>query len=210
GSRGGVTAVAFSPDGGLLAVGSADTTVLLFDVRAVAVGRPWPQVALEPNELPKLWDELGSENAPSAMQALWKLLGAPEEAIKFLQENWGKLAPVEQHLKKLLADVDSKKFSVRDKAAQDLAKYGLEGKPHLEKAIKENSALEVRLRLEKVLEKLAEHETGQRFRAGRVIQVLEYLGNPAARQILQSLARDASKYRAGQEAQRALDRMAGR
>src|SRR5262249_57332236 len=63
--QGGVRDLAFSPDGKLLASGSNDTTVLLWDMTRVRRARP-PPVNLSARELDALWADLPRAHAAPA------------------------------------------------------------------------------------------------------------------------------------------------
>jgi WD40 repeat protein len=209
GHRGAVTALAFSADNTHLAAGGSDTTVLVYNVAAVAANRAWPVTKLDIKDMNKVWDDLGSADAHAAYKALWTLVGAPvDDTRAFFKDRSGLLAPSEQRLKQLLEDLDAKKFSVREKAIKDLAGFGLEVKPFLEKLLEKEATLEVRLRIEKVLPTLEAQDGIQRLRVQRAVQALEYINTPASKEILEGLAKEAPKFRAGQEARRALERLA--
>ena len=83
--------------------------------------------------------------------------------------------------------------------------------PACRKALEGNPPAEVRRRLEPLLEKLArearELPPGQR-RGLRALEVLERIGTPEARALVQQLAAGAADARLTLEAQAALKRMA--
>jgi RNA polymerase sigma factor (sigma-70 family) len=71
----------FSPDGKTLASKSLDTTVLVWDVLARPPGRPAPHSAAE---VRALWDDLASEDAGRAFDAVALLAAAPPDAMTLL------------------------------------------------------------------------------------------------------------------------------
>ena len=92
----------------------------------------------------------------------------------------------------LIADLDDDRFQVREKATQQLARLGPSAAGALKQALAGRSSLEVRRRIEGLLEPL---ETTERLRAWRAIEVLEYIGSTDAQEILEtlSLGNDAAR-----------------
>jgi WD40 repeat protein len=84
GHMGQVRCLRFSRDGWLLASGGDDTTVLLWDAArlrapAVEAQKPGEQVA-------KLWDDLGSEDAALSFRAIRALSSGGEEVAAWIRE----------------------------------------------------------------------------------------------------------------------------
>jgi WD40 repeat protein len=199
-----VVSLAFLPDGKSLATGMMDSTVLVWDLSAIA-----KEVVpdLDAKTLATLWSDL-SEEPPRAYQAIWALGDSPKQALPFLKE---RLKPVEEvdpkQIRQLLADLDSDQFASREKAAKELAKLGERIHPALRKVLEGQPSEEVRTRLKAILEEPAV-PSGETLRTLRAIQVLERIGTDEAREVLKKLAAGAEGARETQEAKETLARLA--
>src|SRR5204863_8849452 len=71
GHRAPITAMTFSPDGSILATGSADTTILLWDVRGQLL--PNLKAKLDDSALEQLWSELSVDDAGGTFRAIRQL-----------------------------------------------------------------------------------------------------------------------------------------
>jgi WD40 repeat protein len=205
----GVQCLAFSADGRAVASGGGDATVLVWDVtgrRANGRAQPAPLGAAERE---RLWHDLGGD-AAKAHEAVWRLATAPEDAVPLLQK---RLSPVQepdhQRIVRLITELASERFAVRDKATAALASLGELAEVELRHALDEPPLLEVRQRLERLLAKCSPWmiPSGERLRQLRALAALEYLGTPPARQLLESLAKGTPRARLTQEAQAALRRL---
>jgi hypothetical protein len=161
-------------------------------------------------ELSRLWADLGSEDAAKADRALWTLVAVPERSVPLLKQQ---LAPAKpdpkraEKLSKLIADLDSEDFAVRDKADTDLAKLGVLAEPALKKALTANPSLEVRRRIESLLEPFSNNWPGMPLETWRALAVLERIGSDDARQVLEGLAKGDADARLTQEAAVAVERL---
>ncbi|HYV39989.1 MAG TPA: sigma-70 family RNA polymerase sigma factor, partial [Gemmataceae bacterium] len=114
--QGDVFSLAFAPNGRTLASAGADSTIILWDL----TGQPKP-TALSPKDLDALWSDLAAD-ASKAEKAIWQLAFAPKQSLPFLKERMlVPPAPAEQ-LAKLIADLDSDRYAVRQEAVQALEK----------------------------------------------------------------------------------------
>jgi hypothetical protein len=134
------------------------------------------------------------------------MVAAREAAVRFLAN---RLRPVPTdlgaHVRKLIADLDSAEFPVRKAALRELEKVGADAEPALRRALKGTPSTEVRRRVTGLLERLSGVPSPE-LRRGRALQVLELVGTPEARRLLESLARGAPEARLTQEAEAALRR----
>jgi hypothetical protein len=206
-----VSALAFSPDGRLLATGSKDGTILLRDATSLARHRP-PPIPSAPRALDALWADLAGSDAAIACEALWTLVRRPDESLPLLRKHLKPVLPPDsERIAHLIADLDSDKFAVRQKAAAELERLGELAEAAIRKALAGKRVLEVRRRLEPLLDKVERaNYSPEQLREFRAVAVLERIGTPAARQLLDRLARGAEETRLTRDARDALARLARR
>jgi HEAT repeat protein len=191
---------------------------LLCRIEPEAVARVWHASSLRCNGEPPahseeewdaLWEEL-ARDAVTAHRACWTLVSDGNLAVRFLGE---RLRPISSaspgHLARLIADLDSDDFGMREKASRELAKLREVAEPPLRQTLAEPPSAEVRRRVGGLLERL-EPAAGERLREARSIAVLEDIASPEARRVLQALAAGAPEARLTQEAKAALGRLAVR
>jgi WD40 repeat protein len=198
--------LAFSPDGRRLASGLEDSTLLIWDVGS----RPGQQNGeLGAKDAAQAWTDLAGSNGPRAFRARWALAAAPDTAVSFLQKRLQPIQPAEsKHLQRLIANLDDKRFPVRQEAQKELEQIGELAAPALKKALTEKSSLEVRQRIDGLLAKLRGPVTRpEMMRAVRAVAVLEDVATPQARKLLEALSEGAPEARLTQEAKTALTRL---
>src|SRR5439155_3174897 len=184
-----INSVAFSPDGKQLASASGDTTALVWDVAGLTA----PAVAvkaLPAEEIETRWAALLSNDGGKAFEAICDLSASPKEAVALLAQHLKPAEAVEPEvIAKLIADLDSDQYKLRQKAHADLLKIGERAVPAIEKALSAQPPLETKTRLETLREKMTTMTLqGDKLQACRAIEVLERIGSPEARQALQALA----------------------
>jgi RNA polymerase sigma factor (sigma-70 family) len=209
GHRGWVLGVAFSPDGRRLVSGSGDTTALIWDV-ARYTQRGSTRARLSADEVRSAWEDLAGE-AGKAYHAIGALAAAPEQAVPFLAERLKPaVAPDLKRVEGLLAQLDSKRFADREAATRELENLGGLAEPAARRALADKPQLEVKRRLEALLEKMdAVAPSPGEVRAVRAVEALEHAGTPAARRLLADLAAGVPEARQTREARAALGRLAG-
>jgi HEAT repeat protein len=164
-----------------------------------------------PNELERLWADLCSDDPLRARQAITALAARAPQTLPFLQKQLMPVAAAEPHrLAVLIGELDSSRFQVRQSAAQMLEKIGEPAGPSLRKALAARPSSEVSRRIEQILELHKEqrlHPSPSQRRLERAIEVLEEIGNPAARRLLTTLAQGAPEARLTRDAKGALNRL---
>ena len=110
-----------------------------------------------------------------------------------------------------LRDLSSANFAVRQQAAVELEKSGEQAAHFFQEALKKPSSLEVKRRLETLLEKLERtlEDPGQ-IRVYRCLVLLERIGTPEARKLLIELSQGAPAAWLTTEAGYSLKRFQGR
>jgi WD40 repeat protein len=206
-------AVAFAPDGRTLAsAGFGDCAILIWDLTGLLQAGRLPAVPLQGPELVRLWDDLADADPATAYRALWSMTAGEKQAVPFLKRRLRPIEPVDLgRLDKLIKDLDSDQFALREQATQELRRAAELAAPRLRETIERRPSLEVRVRAERLLRELEWPVLApERLRTGRAIQVLENVGTAKAQQILQMLAKGAPDAMLTQEAKVALQRLAKR
>lgn len=203
---GGVTALAFTPDGKTLISGGGDTTLLLWDIFGVAKNN---HRTLPTNrDLEVLWTDLLESDGTKAHQALCGLIAAQAEGARFLK---GKLHPAkacdEKRLGRLIADLDNNEFAVRERASQELLGFDETAVPMLKKALAGKPSEEAHRRLAEVVKALEGPVSGEGLRALRALEGLEHIGTPEARQVVKTLSQGTSEASLTREAKATLKRL---
>jgi RNA polymerase sigma factor (sigma-70 family) len=203
GHEGGVVSLLFSPDGKHLFSGGTDTTVLAWDLTRLSTPRPASADRQPPQAIENLWGDLAASDAERAFAAMRKLAACPDQAVALIQEHVRPAAPPDDaRLARLIADLHSDRFERRRQAQAELDALGELAGPALRQALADEPPLEVRQRLERLLARLAAAPAAQRLRELRAVELLEYIGTPTARKVLDDLA--------GGDATARLTRLAGR
>jgi hypothetical protein len=163
-----------------------------------------PQTAKATNET--LWQDLASEDAVAAYEAVCALAGRKD--VAFLAS---RVRPVEatsaDKISQLVADLDNREFAVRERARRALEEVEELAQPQLRKAMAESASLEVRRRVETLLSKLeASPPSAKTVQAIRAVEALERIATPEARQLLKKLANGAREARLTHEAKASLER----
>src|SRR5439155_22908694 len=138
--------LAFAADGKTVVSGGSDTTVLVWDPVTLLKDLPKRERAeLADDAVESLWNDLASEDAAKAAQAVLKLAAAPAQAVPLLAERLQPAAPVDAaQLERWIGDVDSEKYAARREAAVNLVKAGDQAVPALQKVLAAQPTIETR------------------------------------------------------------------
>jgi len=190
--------VAFSPDSRTVFTAADDGQSFLWDLRPGTI-RQTPK---------QQWDALISDKADLAFRTVWALSDDARGAVAMLRPRIVPVAiPDIQRIHKLIADLGSDEFPVRDAAHQGLSKYGAAAAPALKAALKKSPVLETQRRLKRLLAQM-EHETSpEELREIRAIQCLELAGTGGAQALLRHWAEGAPGARLTENARSALGRV---
>jgi hypothetical protein len=136
------------------------------------------------------WAELAGSDPIQALAALLTMADEPEAAVKLVA---ARVKPVRANPKQIdlwIADLDSPHFAARTRASAELEWIVDFAQPQLRKALENQPSLELKRRLERVLEALpsgGESSFPARVQAVRAIAFLEHVGSEDARRLLQTL-----------------------
>jgi hypothetical protein len=195
--------VAFSPDDRTLATTTWRWEAIIWDATGVLANRLPPIDA-------STWDDLGSDDASRAYRAIWTLVFRGKQAPPFLRERVRPAVPVPvNRVQELIRQLDSDQFEVREQATKELEELGETAEGELRKALQAKPSLELRQRIEQLLEQRQQDALGPGLlRAVRALEVLEHIGSPEALELLRLVSQGAPEARLTREAQAALRRLA--
>jgi dipeptidyl aminopeptidase/acylaminoacyl peptidase len=204
-----ITSLAFGPDGRTLVSGSEDTTALVWDLTPPG----WGGSAALP-DWENLWADLADADPCQAHRAVWSMAAEPAKAVAVLKQ---RLRPAPgakaEEIRRFIAGLDHDDFTAREKASQELAALGTEAEPALREALNGQPSVEVASRVGDLLRALPRRRlrlSAAELQQLRALQVLEQIGTPEAKDLLEHLAGGAAGARQTQEAKASLDRLTKR
>jgi WD40 repeat protein len=183
-------AACFTRDGRRLITSGADN--LVWDLDELAGRVP----------LDRAWDELGSPDGRRAFAAVNSLIAAPRQALAILGKRLPPPAVDAKQVRKWIDDLGSDSFARRSDADAELAALGDQIRSHLLEASKSRLPLEARRRVRRLIGRIDDQPASlQRVRS---VEVLQRIGSPEARKLLEKLAAGEADARSTIEAKEAL------
>lgn len=206
-----VLSLTFSADSRCLASTHSDGTALIWDMARLS-SKTDTVAKISTKRLEELWHELGSADAAEAYRALRTLAATSAQAVPLLHQRLRKPAPIDTaKIAALLAELDSEQFAIRERATRSLQELGMSAEAAMRRALAKQPSLEVRRRLEQILEKL---ESGERkaeeLQARRAVELLELIGTTQAQLLLRERSQGPADDWLTQEAKASLARLAAR
>lgn len=210
GAWGGCSDLGLTPDGRTLIAANGDGTIHFWDLTGRADGDRLRTEKLSAKQLEELWTRLDSADPAPAYRAFWELAAAPEDAVAYLRSRLHPTAPLNrQQISRLITDLGSEQFAVRDKATKELAELREVALPALRAALAARPELEQRKRLEQLVRE-AENEMAApgRLHLWRTLAALEQMRTPPARKLLETLATGTPEAWLTRQAKASLQRVA--
>jgi hypothetical protein len=134
--------------------------------------------------------DLASDDAVRGQHAVGILAVASKQAIAFLEKRLPPIEPVDaKRLDRLVADLNSNIFAVRERASAELEKLRERAEPALSKALVDAPSLEVRQRVQLLLEKFERANSVHWLRTQRTMQVFFRTGTVRSPPALPALRR---------------------
>jgi WD40 repeat protein len=197
--------ITFSPDSSSMASAMSDGTAIIWDLAP----QNWekPKEKLSAKQSAQLWADLRNMDVTIAQRAVWTL-AASKQAIGLLTERLQPIGPVKSDLiREFIADLDHNDFARREAASTQLARLINQAEPLLRDALETTKSPEQSKRLKTLLKgrETWAIQDPDLLQAVRAIWVLQRIGTPEAKALLEKLAAGAPTARQTQEAQAALD-----
>jgi hypothetical protein len=151
---------------------------------------------------------LAATDPTTGYDAVWKLAATPDEAVPFLTRELLVPLPEPARITRLIADLDSPRYAVREKANRELEAIGIMVIDGLREARKGKVSAEQAERIDALLARIDSPKPApDRLRASRAVAVLEMIGTPTARDGLRQVAAGPAPAPRTKEAKAALERM---
>src|SRR5262249_10106657 len=142
--------------------------------------------------LESLWHDLRSDDVTKAYRAIGTLANRPKESVPFLQKRVRPKVPaMPEVVARLLGDLDSESFAIREDATRKLLPRADLARPALEKVRANPPSAEVAQRVSRILRSLSVPPPPEETRALRSVAVLELIGGSEALRLLENLSKGA-------------------
>ena len=211
-----MVACGFSPDGRYLATcasGRTDSSMLIWDLNKLVFGDlTLSKEKLETNQIEKIWTELSSSNAETALSAVKDFVRHHPAVVKQVSKRINDTTTLVDQTKisEYISQLNNKSFEIRHKATEKLRKLRNAAEQALRKALRETKSVETRWRVTTILKtplgkpKIA---AGDFRRLQRTIHALELSDSDAGNQLLKNLADGHPHIDLANEARDALKRV---
>jgi WD40 repeat protein len=208
GHRGPIASVIFSADDRTLVSMGRDCTASVWDLSGrTATGASWLK-SLSAAELDACWNDLAGDSMSAVHTTVQRLVSSPAATVPFLATHLRPMpAADEKRVARLLRDLDSSTFIIRDRARRELDQLGDACISACRQALAANPSAEVKRSLQALVEERAHAwrtPLNESLRHLRAIEVLERIGDRPARQLLETIAAGAADARLTQEAKAAV------
>jgi WD40 repeat protein len=179
-----VSVLAFSPVGDQMLSGGSDGSLVVWDVtglRTPVVSRQFQKKQV----LERALLDLGSSNGGRVQSAMRTLASDPTAAITAIRVSLFSAEPINPEvIARWIADLDSDKFEERETATARLVKHGDIASGALSRALEHTRSLEMRRRIEEILERQRPPLTEDHLRLVRIVRFLEYISTDDALALL--------------------------
>jgi WD40 repeat protein len=211
GHESGVASLGFAPDGRRLVSAGEDSTAIVWDITGLRENRRLRDLNAASRDLESIWGDLVNADTAHAHAIIWSLVALPQRTVAFLKDRLRPTAPANpKRVEDLITELASDHFQVRQNATQELGRLGELAEATLRQKLQEKIPLEMRQRVEHLLQKVEPAISREKLRELRAIEVLEHIGTAEAQKVLQGLATGAPEARLTQEAKASLGRLAKR
>lgn len=196
----------FAADGRTIVTSGTDAQILQWDLTGRLRDGQFQPAALSTQDLRHHWNNLAGADGEQAFDSFWVLASNPQATLPFLQHHLAPTPAVDnERIAKLIQTLDSADFSQRESAMEELAKLEELAEPALRKAQEAKPSLEVRRRLDTLLDAIRDAPLSpDKRRQIRAITILEQVGSDKAQDLVQRLAKGAPAARQTRECQRVL------
>jgi hypothetical protein len=169
----------------------------------------WRSRDLRPEDIEPLWADLAAPDGVRPFAAIWTFAASADQAVPLLAARLKPALAIEpKRLDSLIAHLDSKSFSARQEATHELEELAELAEAALKKALAELPSSEAQQRLGSLMRKVNGPVTSREsLRTVRAVEVLEHIGTPEARRVLQALAQGLPTARLTVEAKLSLERL---
>jgi WD40 repeat protein len=207
GHSGAINGLALGPGGRKLVSVSNDQTVRVWSLQN-DFSPPKPRVMPE-RQLESCWAALARPEGRGAYDAIVSLGASPEQTLALFRSRLRPCtSPNRERIAALIADTGDPRYTTRERASASLEQLGEEAVAPLRQALRGDLCLESRHRIEQILQKLTVGGLStETLRGVRSVEVLERIGTPGARAMLQELSNGQPAARITMEAQASLERL---